>query len=594
VVVDASAWLYSLCREVTNCGPQTVLYSRLRHEARERILRYCTRYFATVVFVFDGLYEARKAQVHLERTTIKYDAVKRWYSTLGNWSHEDSQYWLGILLPQLARITLIQVIVELRALPECHDLRLYVADGEADQEIARFSLELGAVVLSNDSDFFLHSAVASYAPLSKTLEAEQHISGPMYSPEDVEKILKIKRDLFPLLAVLAGNDYTVGTVLVRAHRLLGFSGELPEDASRIKKICGVLAKYNTYEEAAQDFRAAPSFGSIGGPRLLTQFEEAMRQFGYQMSAECSKKIVLKMSNRQAVPEEVMLRYRSGLFDTLIMEVLVQHEFTCPVIQEHPDRKSVWGTTRPLRSLAYSCLTLVIEQSEVQTSINEKFFRGSPQKTPVPITQEASLLGVSGAGPLQDTPDSQKIRWLLLSRLFGDCEGALADKIQALAPADLILVLGLRFLSAKGASEIKDWQRKALLVSYCVRDDPSSLRPLDAHPTAQHAHTCTLWENTLLCVLLLLQSLLFSQAVLTTPVATFVDPPVLMASFERLQGRDDWEALLRSESRVAHFTQLWSLAVGTPLKVASTGGAGSGKKRPKGDPKSGPSSSSAKF
>jgi len=69
---------------------------------------------------------------------------------------------------------------------------------------------------------------------------------------------------------------------------------------------------------------------------------------------------------------------------------------------------------------------------------------------------------------------------------------------------------------------------------------------------------------------------------------------LMASFERLQGRDDWEALLRSESRVAHFTQLWSLAVGTPLKVASTGGAGSGKKRPKGDPKSGPSSSSAKF
>lgn len=284
-----------------------------------------------------------------------------------------------------------------------------------------------------------------------------------------------------------------------------------------------------------------------------------------------------MSTREPVPEEILARYRRGLFDPLLMDVLVRREFNCPVIQEDPGRKSVWGTTRPLRAAAVSYLVLVVKRDPHATAITERFFRGSPQKAPLQVSQEASLCGVAGAAQLARAPDAHKLRWLLLGLFGGDVVAKAAERILALPPLDLAFVVALRFLATKAPSEVKPWHAKAILLACCLGADlPSPAPAHPARPTPQLAHACCLWENTLFCVMLLLQAMLLSEEVLLAPVATLVDYPVLLASFERLQGRDDWEAALGSQERATRFRLMWDLAVGTPL--SASGGGQSAKKQ----------------
>jgi hypothetical protein len=86
VVIDGSAWLYSLCRNVATAVNEPSTYQELRGQARRRIRKYCLHYFDKVAFVFDGLYESRKRQEHLERSIGKNEIVKKWYTGLVNWS----------------------------------------------------------------------------------------------------------------------------------------------------------------------------------------------------------------------------------------------------------------------------------------------------------------------------------------------------------------------------------------------------------------------------------------------------------------------------------------------------------------------------
>jgi hypothetical protein len=224
--------------------------------------------------------------------------------------------WIGNVLPQLARLVLFEVIREIQLeIEQLQDedsmkvsveeepmemnagkgkkkatekmsvrsqrLILYVCDGEADRDIARMSEENGWLIISNDSDFYLHASVAGYIPLAKILEADEHVSLPVYSSEEVEKILKLRREFFPLLATLVGNDYMEEVNLRKIHRGMGFPLELAEDVSRIRKLCEYLRKFESLGAALASFVGSQSFQSQGGPALMKLIQDSMAQFGSQ-------------------------------------------------------------------------------------------------------------------------------------------------------------------------------------------------------------------------------------------------------------------------------------------------------------------------
>ena len=83
--------------------------------------------------------------------------------------------------------------------------------------------------------------------------------------------------------------------------------------------------------------------------------------------------------------------------------------------------------------------------------------------------------------------------------------------------------------------MKEWQRQALLFCFCLgRGLPGSFRRDPANVTSQHVHTCTVWENTLLCVLYLFQAAQLSEPFLRFHIETFVDVPLLCWSMHQVR------------------------------------------------------------
>ncbi|XP_061172201.1 protein asteroid homolog 1-like [Saccostrea echinata] len=82
---------------------------------------------------------------------------------------------------------------------------------EADKEIAVIANEKGCPVLSQDSDFYVVRIVGGFLPfdLLKKEKNNDHFPAKIYHVEDfISQFPKLGEDVFPLIAILFGNDYT--------------------------------------------------------------------------------------------------------------------------------------------------------------------------------------------------------------------------------------------------------------------------------------------------------------------------------------------------------------------------------------------------
>ncbi|RXG54535.1 Protein asteroid [Armadillidium vulgare] len=96
-------------------------------------------------------------------------------------------------------------------------VRVLQADFEADDEIVVVAKELGAYVLSNDSDFYIFDVpfILLHSVNMKHVQKEQIKGGKIskfipcyrFDTEKFCKITGVRRELIPLLAPLLGNDY---------------------------------------------------------------------------------------------------------------------------------------------------------------------------------------------------------------------------------------------------------------------------------------------------------------------------------------------------------------------------------------------------
>ena len=122
---------------------------------------------------------------------------------------------------------------------------------EADNEIASLASAWNCPVLSNDSDFFIFDIKGGYIPLSSFNWKSNRLTANVFYREKLASHFRIRAELVPLFASLAGNDYVSSDVLEP------FTLNLPSTLNRGKgarftSIASMLSKLpnsRTMEEA---------------------------------------------------------------------------------------------------------------------------------------------------------------------------------------------------------------------------------------------------------------------------------------------------------------------------------------------------------
>ncbi|XP_038821820.1 protein asteroid homolog 1 [Salvelinus namaycush] len=127
----------------------------------------------------------------------------------------------GSVLPLLTRHVFIQVLSQ-RGVP------LVQCPAEADWEIACLANQWGCPVLTNDSDFYIFDLPGGYIPFRFFQWASvsgsppnHYIPARRYTVSGMcQHFRGMNRELLPLCAVLAGNDYTTEQTYKHIHTLL--------------------------------------------------------------------------------------------------------------------------------------------------------------------------------------------------------------------------------------------------------------------------------------------------------------------------------------------------------------------------------------
>ncbi|XP_068558650.1 single-strand DNA endonuclease ASTE1 [Cebidichthys violaceus] len=131
----------------------------------------------------------------------------------------------GSILPILTRNVFIQVLIQ-RGVP------LVQCPAEADWEIACLARQWNCPVLTNDSDFYIFDLPGGYLPLSSFQwtnlngkASHRYISARCYTTNGLCRWFgSMNKELLPLFAVLAGNDYGAPKDAEKILDLLGASG----------------------------------------------------------------------------------------------------------------------------------------------------------------------------------------------------------------------------------------------------------------------------------------------------------------------------------------------------------------------------------
>lgn len=172
-------------------------------------------------------------------------------------AHSLSQGSNGSVLPLLTRDVFRQVLAEL-------GVPLVQCVSEADFEIASLANHWQCPVLSNDSDFYIFDLPGGYLPMTSFewenvcgKAAERYIPARRYTVSRFCSILNnFNKQLLPLFAVVAGNDYTdpkiTETFFSRAElpRVPGLRGSI--SSTRINGFFMWLLASDSLEEALED------------------------------------------------------------------------------------------------------------------------------------------------------------------------------------------------------------------------------------------------------------------------------------------------------------------------------------------------------
>ncbi|XP_041867432.1 protein asteroid homolog 1 [Melanotaenia boesemani] len=287
----------------------------------------------------------------------------------------------GSVLPILARDVFIQVLMQ-RGIP------LVQCPAEADWEIACLAYQWKCPVLTNDSDFYIFDLPGGYLPLRffqwnnlNGKASHRYISARLYTTNNLCRWFGgMNRDLLPLCAVLAGNDYgapresetLLALIDVSASGRGGGRGRAP--TSRIESLLIWLSSFPSVAEALDevsrlmgDERGRGRKGQKTG--LSSQLWAAMQEYHINAQSSLARwfsggsgALGGKTSCLAQLPEYLSMAAAQGQLAPLVVDALVMKRVILIPQVENSKLASSHCSSRAIRQAVYGILLQKVQDA----------------------------------------------------------------------------------------------------------------------------------------------------------------------------------------------------------------------------------------
>ncbi|CAB4026257.1 Hypothetical predicted protein [Paramuricea clavata] len=298
LVIDGRGLCYHICDGLNvKFGGQ---YDQLQNKLKTFFSELQSNNVVSYV-VFDGIMtrDEKKLATHKKRNTERIQKMNNL------WTSEKSTH---VVLPRLTQLAVVEVLQEMEVL-------YAVADFEADCEIALLANELDALVLADDSDFYIFNIRRGYIPLK-----QHNFSGPnttvrKFSFDGFTEHLGIDPSMSPLLASLVGNDYISDEMLkpfTDYIESLVTSSELEAGSEKVPTIAQFLSRHKSVSEAIHAvIHLFSDDDKVLFEKSIEEYQmEQSNLIGYFGSSDLSCNV--HTYNGHSLPQWVVKLYRQGL------------------------------------------------------------------------------------------------------------------------------------------------------------------------------------------------------------------------------------------------------------------------------------------
>ncbi|KAL0963354.1 hypothetical protein UPYG_G00305260 [Umbra pygmaea] len=268
------------------------------------------------------------------------------------------------VIPTLAKLVFKQVLFSLNVpFAQCIC--------EADQEIASLARTWNCPVLSNDSDFFIFDIQGGYLPMNhfqwQSGSSQKHIPCKIYTATSFCSIFNINRQLLPIFAALAGNDYVSLYDMGFIIRWKGQSKMGPYRKKRFAFFDKLLNWLSQFQGSQKVLSSVP--GLIGQGNKRYGMADALRALSLGMEEYKLPPGILERMFNDGVPPDpghlpkplrvlpgwTMLPLINGRLPTKMVDVMLQKKAIQVAQVEDHGLASGNTTSRPIRQVLYGLL-----------------------------------------------------------------------------------------------------------------------------------------------------------------------------------------------------------------------------------------------
>ena len=374
-------------------------------------------------------------------------------------------------------------------------------NSEADAEIASLAQSWNCPVLGNDSDFFIFDIKAGYIPLSFFDWKAGQLTANIFYRSKLASHFRIRAELIPLLASLAGNDYVSSDALAAFNRvptpiptmnpssgrklrfesIANMLSQLPDSCNQQKALESILQKTSSPPELGQDVELSLQEYNIKESNLLDYF---------RTGEVCSS---LRTRSGHEIEQWVLRRFRSGLFSTKFMNSLTSGKCSLRVQVENCREISINRSSSRLRQFVYGILNDVEEGTKETGNLSavEEWNREgmTVKESNVAPCQEGVVPGISHIPDLETTET--------LNILLFALDSADTPEIEALPQDMKLFAASLRHLLNNAQPELNINHLLALLCC-CVKlqDNLKEENVKTQSIDLRAAHSFCQWQSVL--------------------------------------------------------------------------------------------------
>ena len=340
LIVDGHSLSYSLFEE-WSIGPQTEMYGgdyvSITRQMDEFLYKLLEAGINPLV-VLDGINPDEKADTIAQRTVAKLDAVVRFFYPDGtlpteviNEDESDGQrrkkqpterrhvapfLFLNAMIDSVKRVL--------------GDGNLFVADSDADVDVACLAIHHQCPVLSNDSDFYTFPLLHGYIPYSrfKWRNAERNaIYGEFYFYQLFCEQFRIRDpSLLTIIPAIVGND-TISRLDENVLKLI--MPEFKDAVDLVANAVKYVSTFNTFDTCLTSLRKLKLFGMIKSIQVAYHDYFFLPLFKPRNSLATS----LYCKDGSPLPDFILKMHRKGLLFTFVVNALRSHMVRFSVVVE---------------------------------------------------------------------------------------------------------------------------------------------------------------------------------------------------------------------------------------------------------------------